>query len=111
MATVSFAEESYRVSEGTGTLVINITRSGDTDIAATVLVATDNFEGTASGMQACNYVQNFLIIAKLMEVMVAAQYIGTGECLVIIIGMLKLVIFLWQHVFYIMIMCCGDSVY
>ena len=50
MATVSFAETSYRVSEGTGTLVVNITRSGDTNIVATVLAASDNFEGTASGI-------------------------------------------------------------
>ena len=50
MATVSFAEANYRVSEGTGTLVVNITRSGDTDIVATVLAASDNFEGIASGI-------------------------------------------------------------
>ena len=46
---MSFAEASYRVSEGTGTLVVNITRSGDTNIVATVLAASDNLEGTASG--------------------------------------------------------------
>ena len=52
VSTVSFEDESYRVSEGAGMLTVNVTRSGDTDILATVLVATDNFVGTASGM--CN---------------------------------------------------------
>ena len=50
MATVSFAEARYEVSESTGTLDINITRSGDTDIMVTVFAASDNFEGTASGI-------------------------------------------------------------
>jgi len=49
VATVSFEARSYTVSEGNRILPVNITRSGDTESLATVLVATDNFIGTASG--------------------------------------------------------------
>lgn len=49
VATVSFAAASYRVLEGAGTLSVTIIRSGNTGSLATVLVATDNFHGTASG--------------------------------------------------------------
>ena len=49
VSTVSFAASSHRVSEGTGTLTVTINRSGNTEILATVLVVTDNFQGTAAG--------------------------------------------------------------
>ena len=49
VATVSFAAASYRVSEGVERLDINVTRSGNTENLANVLVATENFQGTASG--------------------------------------------------------------
>ena len=50
VATVSFSAASYRVSEGAESLELNITRSGDTSILAVVMVASDNLEGTASGL-------------------------------------------------------------
>lgn len=49
MATVSFESESYRVSERQPRLRINITRSGNLQNTSVVLVATDDFQGTASG--------------------------------------------------------------
>ena len=49
VATVSFAAASYRVSEGAERLDVSITRSGNTENLADVLVATENFQGTASG--------------------------------------------------------------
>ncbi len=49
MATVSFEEASYKVSERQGTLRVNITRSDNLQNTSVVLVASDNFQGTASG--------------------------------------------------------------
>ena len=46
---MSFVAASYRVSEEAERLDINIIRSGDTEILADVLVATESFQGTASG--------------------------------------------------------------
>ena len=49
MATVSFSSSSYTVSESSGKLQFIITRSGAVDTKVVVLVASDAFEGTASG--------------------------------------------------------------
>ena len=43
MATISFSEATYTVAEG------EEVREGDTEISAIVLVASDNFVGTAQG--------------------------------------------------------------
>ena len=48
-ATVSFSSSTYTVSESAGTLQVSIARSGAVDTIAVVLVASDAFEGTASG--------------------------------------------------------------
>ena len=49
VASVSFDSRNYVVLEAEGSLQINITRSGNTATLSVVLVATDNFQGTASG--------------------------------------------------------------
>ena len=48
-ATVGFSSSTYTVSESAGTLQVTITRSGAVNTTAVVLVASDAFEGTASG--------------------------------------------------------------
>ena len=50
MATVSFSSATYQYGEGTGDVHITITRSGNTDSIAIVLVASDHFQGTAAGI-------------------------------------------------------------
>ena len=49
MATVSLEAASYSVPERQGVLQINITRSGNLQNTSVILVATDDFQGTASG--------------------------------------------------------------
>ena len=49
MATVSFSSASYEFDESAGDVQITVTRSGNTESNATVLVASDNFQGTAAG--------------------------------------------------------------
>jgi len=53
VATVSFIEESYYVVEREGPVQVNITRSGNLQNTSIVLVATDDFRGSASGRQEC----------------------------------------------------------
>ena len=48
MATISFSEATYTVAEGEE-ITVRIVREGDTEISAIVLVASDNFVGTAQG--------------------------------------------------------------
>ncbi len=48
MATVSFSETSYTVTEG-DEITINITREGNTESLAVVLVTSDSFAGTVQG--------------------------------------------------------------
>ena len=57
MATVSFSSSTYRDDEGNGNIQISIMRSGATDNVAIVLITTDNFQGTASGMLVYMYMQ------------------------------------------------------
>ena len=49
VATVSFDAASYTVLERQSSLSVNITRSGNLQNASVVLVASNNFHGTASG--------------------------------------------------------------
>ena len=49
VATVSFSRAVYSVDENVGQVTIPIVRSGDTERQAVVLVASENFIGTASG--------------------------------------------------------------
>lgn len=49
VATVSFSAATYTTVENEGMVSISITRGGDTDSVAVVLVATDIFQGNASG--------------------------------------------------------------
>lgn len=49
VATVSFDAANFTVVERAGSLRINVTRSGNLQNTSVVLVATDNFQGTASG--------------------------------------------------------------
>ena len=65
MATVSLEAASYGVPERQGVLQINITRSGNLQNTSVILVATDDFQGTASGKvikiltySLCNNVSN-----------------------------------------------------
>ena len=54
VATVSFAASTYTVAENAGHVTIHVIRSGDTEIEAVVLVASENFVGTASGKENSN---------------------------------------------------------
>ena len=49
MATVSFSAATYSTVENEGMISILITRGGDTESVAVVLVATEIFQGSASG--------------------------------------------------------------
>ena len=49
VATVSFSSTIYKYAEGTGGAQVTVTRSGNTEAIAIVLVASDNFQGTAAG--------------------------------------------------------------
>ena len=49
VATVSFSSATYEYDEGVGDVQIIVTRSGNIESKATVLVASDNFQGTAAG--------------------------------------------------------------
>lgn len=51
MATVSFSSATYQYDEGAGDVQITVTRSGNIASEAIVLVASDNFQGTATGSQ------------------------------------------------------------
>lgn len=46
---MSFSSNTYRFAESIGTAEVLLTRSGNEDNLAIVLVATDDFQGTASG--------------------------------------------------------------
>ena len=80
VSTVSFADEDYSVSEGAGTLTVNVTRSGSTETSATVLVATDNFQGTASGEQnalfcaVCMYMCDYCIVVVTEEYIIVVVH-------------------------------------
>ena len=50
VSTVSFEESTFQIAEESGlSVAITVTRSGDIDREAIVLVASDNIRGTASG--------------------------------------------------------------
>ena len=49
VATVSFSAATYTIEENGGMISISIIRSGDTERLAAVLVATEIFQGSASG--------------------------------------------------------------
>ena len=49
MATVSFSSATYQYEEGAGDVQITVTRSGNIESKAIVLVASDDFQGTAAG--------------------------------------------------------------
>lgn len=49
VATVSFSAPTYTAVENEGMISILITRGGDTESVAVVLVATEIFQGSASG--------------------------------------------------------------
>jgi len=49
VATVSFSAPTYTAVENEGMISISITRGGDTESVAVVLVATEIFQGSASG--------------------------------------------------------------
>ena len=49
VATVSFSSATYQFGEGTEDVQITITRSGNIESTAVVLVASDTFQGTAAG--------------------------------------------------------------
>ena len=53
VATVSFVTSSYMISERQSSLQVNITRSGNLQNTSVVLVASDDFQGTASGKLDC----------------------------------------------------------
>ena len=50
MATVSFSLATYQYDEGAGDVQITITRSGNIASEAIVLVVSDDFQGTAAGI-------------------------------------------------------------
>ena len=50
MAAVSFSKSSYSVEENGLELKVSIVRSGDTERVAVVLVTSEKYVGTASGM-------------------------------------------------------------
>ena len=50
MATVSFSSPKYIVGESADTLQVTLTRSGETETAVVVLVASDAIGGNASGI-------------------------------------------------------------
>ena len=49
VATVSFSAATYTIEENGGMISISIIRGGDTERLAAVLVATEIFQGSASG--------------------------------------------------------------
>ena len=49
MATVSFSAATYTIEENGGMISISVIRGGDTERLAAVLVATEIFQGSASG--------------------------------------------------------------
>ena len=55
MATVSFTSATYQYDEGAGDVQLTITRSGNIESKAIVLVASDNFQGTAAGRAGMQY--------------------------------------------------------
>lgn len=57
VATVSFSAPTYTAVENEGKISILITRGGDTESVAVVLVATEIFQGSASGK---NFFYNFV---------------------------------------------------
>jgi hypothetical protein len=61
LATVSFKAASYRVSEQEETLQVNITRSGNLQNLSVVLLASDNFQGTASARE------DYTSISEIMQ--------------------------------------------
>ena len=57
VATVSFSSATYHYDEGAGDVQITITRSRNIVSKAIVLVASDNFLGTAAGREITVHVQ------------------------------------------------------
>ena len=57
VATVSFSSASYEFDESAGNVQIAVTRSGNTESNATVLVASDKFQGTAAGVYRIRVIQ------------------------------------------------------
>ena len=55
VATVSFSSATYQYSEGIGDVHITITRSGNRESIAIILVASDHFQGTAAGIAGIRY--------------------------------------------------------
>ena len=51
VATVSFSAANYSIGEDGGAINVSIIRGGDIQRLAVVLVATDIFQGSASGMK------------------------------------------------------------
>ena len=49
MATVSFSEETYSITENVPKLNVTVVRSGDIDSSVTVQIMNHPFEGTATG--------------------------------------------------------------
>lgn len=49
VATVSFSSAIYQYDESAGDILITIIRSGNIESKAFVLIASDNFQGTAAG--------------------------------------------------------------
>ena len=49
MATISFSSDMYLYGEGIGAAQVTVTRSGNVDTLAVVLVASNRFQGTAAG--------------------------------------------------------------
>ena len=52
VATVSFSSATYQYDEDAGDVYITVTRSGNIESKALVLVANDIFQGTATGKAA-----------------------------------------------------------
>ena len=73
VATESFIDESYYVTEEEGPIQVNVTRSGNLQNTSVVLVATDNFRGSASGRpefklkKAYFFVQQYYVFLSLYQ--------------------------------------------
>ena len=54
MATVSFSSNTYQFVEGIGAANLSVIREGNEENLAVVLVASENSQGTASGIMSNN---------------------------------------------------------
>ena len=61
VATITFDDESYYVVEREELVQVNATRSGNLQNTSIVLVATDNFRGSASGGQELTLKDRYVI--------------------------------------------------